>query len=166
MESCPLPAWCREDPSLCNRWSFCKGLPHPLLSQSSPINRQQSFADSRAIGLNQQGTWGLCRKTVSQSESSSAVYNKNLWLTSSMTSFGEATRIAIPMSANLSSTSWKSKLRLDLALDRARPCRRKSRSQEQSRPLAAYIHAWDERSTHSSMTGGAKCLRHPLFCSS
>lgn len=42
-------------------------------------------------------------------------------LTSSITSLGDATLMAIPMSASLSRTSWKSKLRLDLALDRARP---------------------------------------------
>ncbi len=42
-------------------------------------------------------------------------------LTSSITSFGDATLMAMPMSASLSRTSWKSRLRLDLALDRARP---------------------------------------------
>lgn len=42
-------------------------------------------------------------------------------LTSSITSLGDATRMAIPMSASLSKTSWKSKLRRDFALDKARP---------------------------------------------
>lgn len=41
--------------------------------------------------------------------------------TSSITSLGEATLIAMPLSASWSSTSWKSKLRRDLARDRARP---------------------------------------------
>lgn len=41
--------------------------------------------------------------------------------TSSITSLGEATRMAMPLSASLSRTSWKSRFRRDLARDRARP---------------------------------------------
>lgn len=42
-------------------------------------------------------------------------------LTSSITSLGEATLMAMPWSASLSRTSWKSRLRRDLARDSARP---------------------------------------------
>lgn len=44
---------------------------------------------------------------------------------SSMTNFGDATRIAIPMSRILFNTSVYSSLRRDLALDNARPLKKK-----------------------------------------
>lgn len=53
-------------------------------------------------------------------------YNKSI-LTSSMTSLGEATLMAMPMSASLSRTSWKSRFLRDLARERALPWKKERR---------------------------------------
>ena len=56
-----------------------------------------------------------------------------LALTSSMTSFGDATLMAIPFFASDSSTSSYPSVRLDLALDKALPCMKRKVGENKTR---------------------------------
>jgi len=62
--------------------------------------------------------WRLCQTRIWHY---SKPINTMLYSTSSITNFGDATRIDMPWAANLSSTSWKSIFRRDFARDNARP---------------------------------------------
>lgn len=76
---------------------------------------------------------------------------------SSITSFGEATRMAMPRVFMLSRTSPYFNWLRDLARDKARPCNKNKKFSCDAKGLSSF--------THSSMTGRSECFVHCLFSS-